>query len=195
MVEANLLVLFWEGFEPIQHSCVDSQTLRIRLQAKADVVPRYSRCGRQVSLVHDVHWRQVRERDLFSCRVWLEVPVRPLRCPTCGPSRERIPWLAGRRALTVAMVRWIETRTTLLPLAHVARLLGLHWHTVKAIDHQRLCRELPAPDLSRVHRLVMDEFALHKGHRYATVVICTDTQQVLWVGEGSSRAAIRPFFE
>src|SRR6056297_405538 len=195
MEQANLLALFWEGFEPVQHGCVDSQTLRIRLQAKADVVPRCSRCGRQVPQVHDVHWRWVRERDLFSYRVWLEVPVRRLRCPVCGPSRERIPWLAGRRALTVAMVRWIETLTTLLPVAHVARLLGLHWHTVKGIDHQRLARELPVPDLSRVRRLVMDEFALHKGHRYATVVICADTQQVLWLGEGSSRAAIRPFFE
>lgn len=41
----------------------------------------------------------------------------------------------------------------------------------------------------------MDEFALHKGHRYATVVACADTQQVVWVGEGRSREAIRPFFE
>ena len=40
----------------------------------------------------------------------------------------------------------------------------------------------------------MDEFALFKGHRYATVVMDADTQQVLWVGEGRSRAAFRPFF-
>ncbi len=194
MKQANLLALFWEGFEPVQHTPVDPQTLRIRLQARADKVPRCSRCGRPVRQIHDVSWRQVRERDLFSYRVWLEVPVRRLRCPDCGPSLERIPWLAGRRALTVAMVRWVEALTMLLPVAHVARLLGLHWHTVKAIDHQRLARELPAPDLSRVRRLVMDEFALHKGHRYATVAICADTQQVLWIGEGRSREAVRPFF-
>jgi transposase len=40
----------------------------------------------------------------------------------------------------------------------------------------------------------MDEFALFKGHRYATVVVDADTQQVLWVGEGRSRMAFRPFF-
>ena len=194
MKQANLLRLFWEGFTPDQHIHVDSQTLDIRLQARADRVPICSRCGRQVKQVHDVYWRRVRERDLFSYRVWLEVPVRRLRCPDCGPSLERIPWLAGRRALTVAMVRWVEALTMLLPVAHVARLLGLHWHTVKAIDHQRLARELPAPDLSQVRRLVMDEFALHKGHRYATVAICADSQQVLWIGEGRSREAVRPFF-
>ncbi len=40
----------------------------------------------------------------------------------------------------------------------------------------------------------MDEFALFKGHRYTTVAICADTQQVLWVGEGRSRKAVRPLF-
>jgi transposase len=40
----------------------------------------------------------------------------------------------------------------------------------------------------------MDEFALHKGHRYATVVMDAQTMRVLWVGEGNSREAIRPFF-
>ena len=41
----------------------------------------------------------------------------------------------------------------------------------------------------------MDEFALFKGHRYATVVMDAERTQVLWVGEGRSREAIRPFFE
>jgi len=82
-----------------------------------------------------------------------------------------------------------------LPIAHVAKLTGLHWHTIKTIDQQRLERlhgEFSAHD---VRRIVMDEFALHKGHRYATVVLDAQRMRVLWVGEGNSREAIRPFFE
>ena len=41
----------------------------------------------------------------------------------------------------------------------------------------------------------MDESALHKGHRYATLVLDADSLQVLWVCEGKPRVAIRPFFE
>jgi transposase len=82
----------------------------------------------------------------------------------------------------------------LLPIRRVADLVGLYWHTVKTIDKQRLQRDLPAPDPTCLRRLMMDEFALHKGQRYATVVACADTQQVVWIGEGRSREAIRPFF-
>jgi transposase len=41
---------------------------------------------------------------------------------------------------------------------------------------------------------MMDEFALHRGHRYATVVADAQTRQVLWVGVGRSRVSVRPFF-
>jgi transposase len=39
----------------------------------------------------------------------------------------------------------------------------------------------------------MVEVALHKGHRYATVAICADTRQVLWIGEGRSLEAVAKF--
>jgi len=41
---------------------------------------------------------------------------------------------------------------------------------------------------------MIDGFALHKGHRFATVVARSDTQQVLWVGECRYRETIRPLF-
>jgi transposase len=57
---------------------------------------------------------------------------------------------------------------------------------------ERLHGYFAAPN---ARRLVKDEFALHKGHRYATVVLDAQRMRVLWVGEGNSRAAISPFFE
>ena len=41
----------------------------------------------------------------------------------------------------------------------------------------------------------MGEFALDKRHRYATVIMDAERTRVLWVGHGTSRQAIRPFFE
>lgn len=103
MPNANLLDLFWKGFELESSEQLDAQTLQLRLSPKSSHPPCCSRCGHATFLVHDVGWR--RERDLFEYRVWLDVPVRRVRCPTCGPTREHIPWLAGRRPLTQAMGR------------------------------------------------------------------------------------------
>src|SRR5690606_7915745 len=194
MVEPKALSLFWEGFELHDYSELSEDSLLLRLQPRADRRPRCSGCGQSCSRVHDTTLRRVRERDLFDRRVWLDVPVRRVSCAQCGVRVEWVTWLAGRRALTVAMVRYVEALARLLPVRQVAELLGLHWDTVKAIDQQRLHREVVEPDRTRLRRLIMDEFALYKGHRYATVVACADTQQVLWVGEGRSREAIRPFF-
>ena len=194
-MDASLLTLFWEGFELDSYELLGTHSLLIRLKPDPSRLPCCSGCGQSTFRIHDTSCRRVRERDLLQYRVWLEVPVRRVRCPACGPRREQIDWLAGRQPLTRAMVGWVETLVRLLPIKHVADLVGLHWHTVKAIDLGRLHRDIAAPDLSRVRRLIMDEFALYKGHRYATVAICADTQQVLWIGEGRSREAVRPFFE
>lgn len=194
MSEPSLLSLFWEGFCFSHIQTQSAAELTLQLSPQADVVPRCGGCQQAAPSVHDVNLRRVRERDLFDRRVWLLVPVRRLRCSTCGIKTESIAWLCGRRRMTTGMLSYVEAMVRLWPISHVAALLGLHWHTVRAIDSARLAREVIPPDKHRLRRLMMDEFALYKGHRYATVVACADTQQVLWVGEGRSREAIRPFF-
>jgi transposase len=77
----------------------------------------------------------------------------------------------------------------------VADFYRLSWDQVKAIDKAYLEAKLGPIDLEGVDVIIMDEFALHKGHRYATVIAEPSTKRVLWVGRGRSREEIRPFFE
>lgn len=147
-------------------------------------------------LLHERRWRRVRERDWFDRRVWLDVPIRRMDCHHCGACvTERIAWLPAHARITRRLWAWVEALVQLLPIAHVAGLTGLHWHTIKEIDRLRLEAKHGEFEAHGVRRLVMDEFALHKGHRYATVVMDAEAMRVLWVGEGRSREAIRPFFE
>jgi len=195
MSEANLLSLFWEGFVFDRVIAASSTEVLIGLKPDADIAACCSGCGQRTQAVHDVTERRIRERDLLDRRTWLIVPVRRVRCADCGVRTESIAWLPSRQRMTAGMIGYVETLVRLLPIGQVATLLGLHWHTIKAIDHARLRREVVEPDRRRLRRLMMDEFALHRGHRYATVVACADTQQALWISEGRSREAIRPFFE
>lgn len=186
---------FWTGFRLSSSQALSDTELLLRLEPDPAVSPCCGRCGTACGLVHDTSLRRVRERDLFGQRVWLELPQRRVDCLRCGRSTERLAWLASHSRLTARMVAWVEVLVALLPIRHVGHLTGLHWHTIKRIDQCRLERTLQPPDLSQLRHLIMDEFALHKGHRYATVAICAESQQVLWIGEGRSREAVRPFFE
>lgn len=185
----------WEGFIATRFVPLSDSECLIYLVPDPQVLPRCPGCRRRCPLIHDTTRRRVRDRDLFEYRVWLEMPVRRVRCPRCGVGREALSWLEPRSRLTNRLRQHVEVLLTLLPLKQTAGLTGLHWHTLKTLDKARLARDLPEPDLSRVRYLVMDEFALFKGHRYASVVIDAETRQVLWVGEGRSREAIRPCFE
>lgn len=195
MTDATLPGFHWEGFVPARFSHLSDTQFLIELAPDPAKAPRCRHCRQPCTQVHDTTPRRVRERDLFEYRVWLEVPVRRLRCPRCGVAREWLDWLAPHARITQRLQQHIEVLLTLLPIKHVSQLTGLHWHTLKTIDKVRLARDLRTPDLSQVRYLAMDEFALYKGHRYASVVMDTERTQVLWVGEGRSRAAIRPFFE
>jgi transposase len=187
---------FWEGH--VVQSCHEQAdgSLLIELAEDPERPACCGRCGQPCALVHERRWRRVRERDWFDRRVWLNVPIRRMDCHHCGARvTERIPWLAGYARVTKRLWAWVEALVQLLPIAHVAKLTGLHWHTIKQIDQLRLEAKHGQFEGRGVRRLVMDEFALHKGHRYATVVMDAETMRVLWVGEGNSREAIRPFFE
>ena len=196
MSNAMLGLTFWEGH------CVESLSeqpdgsLILKLTEDLEMPARCGACRQSCALIHERCRRRVRERDWFDRRVWLDVPVRRMDCHHCGARVvEHIAWLGRSSRVTHRLRTWVEALTELLPIAHVAKLTGLNWHAIKEIDHCRLERlhgEFVAND---VRRLVMDEFALHKGHRYATVVMDADRMRVLWVGEGNSREAIRPFFE
>src|SRR5688572_31661365 len=82
-----------------------------------------------------------------------------------------------------------------MAVRHVARYFDLDWQTVKRLDRQRLERTLGPVDLDGIEVIALDEFAIQKGHRYATVIVEPTRKRVLWVGRGRGREDVRPFFE
>ncbi len=121
---------FWPGFQIKTCRSPDDHTLIVDLEPQAEVVPRCGRCHRQSPLIHDRRIRMIRDRDLLDQRVQLRVPVRRVDCLSCGRATEQIDWLLPGSRLTRRLGAWIEALLQLLPISHITRLTGLHWHTI-----------------------------------------------------------------
>lgn len=169
--------------------------LILELVPKAGVGRRCSGCGASVVAIHDRTVRRIRNLPVFEDAVELRVPRLRLACATCGPRLEQLDWLDPHARVTRRLAQSVARLCTVTSLLHAARWFGLDWKTVKRIDFQHLERTLGPVDLTGVTVIAMDEFAIQKGHHYATVVVEPQRKRVLWVGRGRSRAEVRPFFE
>jgi len=137
----------------------------------------------------------VRDLPIFEHRVELIVPRARVACAHCGPKLELLSWLDSYARLTHRLADSVAQLCTVASILHVSRHFELNWKTVKNIDKGHLQRQLGPVDLEGIEVIGMDEFAIQKGHRYATVIVEPTRKRVLWVGRGRGREDVRPFFE
>ncbi len=191
MPNNTFLSSFWEGFQIVKSHKTDSL---ISITLVPDSIA-FCPCGRASESIHDTQWRTLKEAMILGTPVELLVQTRRIKCSSCGIKTEAISWVKPYSRLTNRLIEYIEKLLPLLPIKHISELTGVHWHTIKEVDKQRLKRVVPDVPWSQLRQLVMDEFAIFKGHRYATVIADAQTHQVLWIGLGRARKDIRPFFE
>jgi transposase len=137
----------------------------------------------------------VRHLPTLEAQTYLLVRRYRVDCPTCGPKLERLSWLLPWSRVTLRLAESVARLCQVLPIKHVAEFYGLGWDAVKGIDKEWLERTLGEPDLSNLTQWAMDEFAIRRGQRYATIFVEPNRKQVLWVCRGHGREDIRPFFE
>ncbi len=201
--EITALLGGWEGFELIgveRQAATEMEptpAIVLTLQPVPGMARRCSACGAVVSEVHDVTARRIRDLPILDADTWLVVPRARLACPRCGPTVEVVPWLDRYQRMTTRFAESVARLCQVLPVQHVATWCRLHWATVKQIDLRAMAARMgpvDAASLAGVRAIAIDEFALQRGQRYATVVFEPATRRVLWVGRGCGREDVRPFF-
>jgi len=199
--EITALLGGWPGFviRTVTREPGGTQSGAPRVTIELDPMPgakRYcSRCGQATTQVHDITERRVRELPILDAETWLVLPLARVLCSRCGPTVEALPWLDRYARMTKRFAESVARLAQVLPIKQVAQWFGLSWDTVQSIDHAALEARLGPINLQGIRRIVIDEFAIQKGHRYATVVAQPETREVLWIGRGRKREDLRPFFE
>ena len=149
-------------------------------------------------------WFNVRMSGRFE-RTFLALPVGRRRqevvlhghdqsCMRCGRTlREPMAFADGKQRYLKVVAEYIVGLCSIAPIKQVAQFLGVGWDLVKEVFKGHLARRLKRRSLRKVRLIAVDEFAIHKGHRYMTVVLDLETGQILWAAQGRDADALIPF--
>lgn len=125
-------------------------------------------------------------------------------CPRCkSTSMQEVPFQSEEHRITKPLETYCEDLLYRgLTNKMVAELTGLGKNTVKEIDKKRLQRLYYKPGTTEskvpeeTPRVIgIDEFKLHDGHQYATVIISMETGHVLWLQGGKKKQVVYDFIE
>ena len=134
---------------------------------------------------------------LWNLAVVFEYRERRVECSTCGIRVERLPWAKPYARLCSVFAQFLSTWAKRLSISGVARAFRVNWSTVYEAVEEMVAYGLEHRDLGGIKAIGIDELALHKRHRYGTLVYQIDAGQerLLHISEERTEASIRSFFD
>ena len=125
------------------------------------------------------------------------------KCQKCGQSFVlETPFRHPGTRITERAAAWIKGMLkNKVSIRAIQNLTGIHWETIRRVQTEYMQEMLENRQIELKKEnyhpkyLAVDEFAIHKGHSYATSVMDLETGEIIWVGNGRTLDDFARFFE
>lgn len=193
LIKEMLGIQGWEVME--EHVSLGEGKIVVPVVRSPGTLYRCSGCGQGYLFAYDhLPVRRVRDFPVWGRRCWLEFSPARVQCETCGVHVEHPGWIEPRERQALRYERYVAQLCELMPGLDVADLEGLDKGTVYRLDKKWLSRRAALRQDKPVRYLGIDEIAIRKGHRYATLFYDLERREVLGAVLTREERAVNRFF-
>lgn len=173
---------------------VEGRQLRLWLDFAAGSQFACPRCGQWCG-VHDTAEKSWRHLNFWQHQTELHARCPRVKCEEHGVLQAEVPWARAGSGFTLMMEAMIVLMCQQMPVAEVARHLGVHDTQLWRVLTYHVERTQAGRDWSGVKRLLVDETSAKRGHRYVTNFVDAETRELLFMTEGRKAEAFAAFAE
>ena len=137
-------------------------------------------------------WRGL---DLGTIRCFIEMDYYYCECPIHGVVMEAVPWAYPKSGFLKTFEHQVAYNTAFSTAKLVIENFRIHQDSVG-----RICKRVfdnlgkKESNFEKLKKIGIDETSYKKGHKYLTVVVNLETNQVIWLADGHGKEVLRKFF-
>lgn len=159
-------------------------------------------CGNKMH-IHGTYSTRLRHLPFGATLSCVSFSKKRFKCPYCSYTEfQTVPFKAIKHNITKELLVFVRDLLSFgLTNKEVAEISGLGKNTIKEIDMARLRDKytingvvLKKPERQAKY-IGIDEFKLHNGYRYATLIVDLETGHILWLAQGKKKSSVYGFIE
>jgi len=139
-------------------------------------------------------WRSL---DMGKKKFFIECEVPRCRCPEHGVKVQKIPWAFPNSDYTYAFDMRVAYLAATSPTNAVAHQYRIKWGTVGSCVRrvQENVSLFWPNNFKHLRKIAIDEVSYKKGHKYLTVVLNLENDEIVWASPGYGKEVLKTFFE
>ena len=151
-------------------------------------------CGGKI-VIHQHASRVIRDIPLWDFSVFIKAHYRKGYCSKCGKIVvERLDYTSPCLRMTNRLAQYVVVLGRNMSDSAVGRLLGMSRHVVRKVHYDALLHKYGDMDYGDLRFLAVDEIAIRKGHKYATVIVDIESGRVLSLEEDRTTESLMRFY-